>query len=93
MHIGGQIGPNPPSVLIEEALFLKLADSRSPPLNRRRMVRIERRLLIPGTRKRNGLHALYLSSNVRGVPAAVTRLRRFPRYPTLTRTHPANAAG
>jgi hypothetical protein len=44
LHIGGQVCANPSSLPINDALFLELADSRLPTLDRSRMVRIFRRL-------------------------------------------------
>jgi integrase len=50
-------------VAINDALFLELADSCLPTLDRSRMVRIFRRLRIPGFRDGNRLHCPYFSSD------------------------------
>src|SRR5919106_1286305 len=62
LHVGGQVCANPTSLAINDALFLELSDSRLPTLDRSRMVRIFRRLRIPGFRDGNRLHCPYFSS-------------------------------
>jgi len=60
LHVGGEIGPNPASLAIDDALLLKLADSHLPALNRSRMAWIFGQLLIPNLRDWNRLHYFML---------------------------------
>lgn len=68
LHIGGDVCANPAPLAIDDALFLKLADSRFPTPDRSRMVRIFRWLRIPGFRDGNRLHCRYFSSDCLQAP-------------------------
>jgi hypothetical protein len=51
-----KIRPDPAAFAVNNALPLKLGDGSLAALDSRHMMRVFRGLLIPGLRKRNGLH-------------------------------------
>jgi hypothetical protein len=61
LHVGGEVSPNPAAFAVDDALLLKLTDSRLAALDRGCMMRIFGGLLILGPRSRYRLHVFILA--------------------------------